>query len=190
MALATGTIAERQWGRTLGGFGVHGVTGQLTLASDGKRYMIAFAGGAVVGAVSPVQSDAAVRVALTGGLISSTQVADIARRQQAAPHRDEIDLIAELARLAPDQTLRLRRRTVLQRAARTFAVERGDYVLDEQTTIPIVPGCELDFRSVIYHGARQNLSDVRLGGELALFGVWFRLQPSAFEAQLLSYLYF
>jgi tetratricopeptide (TPR) repeat protein len=181
VARATGTLAERQWGRTIGQLGLSGATGQLTLTSDAKRYVIAFSGGAVIGATSPLQSDAAVRVALTGGLISSTQVADIARRQQAAPQRDEIDLITELARLQPDQTLRLRRRTVLQRAARTFAVERGDYVLDDRITIPIVPGCELDFRSVIYFGARQNLSDVRLGGELALFGAWFRLQPSAFE---------
>ena len=179
--LARGTVADRPWGRTLGALGLHGLTGQLTLAADGKRYQIAFTGGAVVGAMSPLATDAAVRVALTGGLLSSTQVADIARRQAAAPERDEIDLISELLRIAPDQSMRLRRRAIAQRAARTFAVDRGEFVVDDQITLPVVPGSELDVRSIIYLGARQNLSEIRLAGDLDQIGGWFRLQPSALE---------
>ena len=179
--LARGTVADRPWGRTLGALGLHGLTGQLTLSADGKRYQIAFAGGAVVGAVSPLATDAAVRVALTSGLLSSTQVADIARRQAAAPERDEIDLISELLRIAPDQSMRLRRRAIAQRAARTFAVDRGEFVVDDQITLPVVPGSELDVRSIIYLGARQNLSEARLAGDLERIGGWFRLQPSALE---------
>ena len=179
--VARGSVADRPWGRTLATLGLRGFTGQLALLSDGKRYQVAFAEGAVVSASSPLVSDAAVRVALTGGLISSTQVNEIARRQAASPGRDEIELLSELLRLAPDQTMRLRRRTIAQRAARTFSVDRGEFVIDDQIVLPVVPGSEIDVRSVIYLGARQNLTEARLAADLAVFGGWFRLQPSAIE---------
>lgn len=179
--LARGSVSDRPWGRTLGTLGLRGFTGQLTLAADGKRYQIAFAGGAVVGAASPLASDAAVRIALTGGLISSTQVAEIARRQAAAPERDEIEVLSELLRIGPEQSMRLRRRTIAQRAARSFSIDRGEFVLDDRIAVPVAAGSEIDVRSVIYLGARQNLSEARLAGDLAAIGVWFRLQPSAIE---------
>ncbi|MBA3541099.1 MAG: DUF4388 domain-containing protein, partial [Deltaproteobacteria bacterium] len=151
--LARGAVADRPWGRTLGALGARGLTGQLTLTADGKRYPVAFRDGAVVGALSLLASDAAIRIALTGHLVTSTQVAEIARHQAAAPTRDEIELIAEHARLAPEQALKLRRRVVAQRAARTFSVERGEFVVEDRVTIPVVPGAELDIRAVIYLGA-------------------------------------
>ncbi|HEU0030858.1 MAG TPA: J domain-containing protein [Kofleriaceae bacterium] len=179
--LARGTIADRPWGRTVGTLGLRGVTGQLTLASDGKRYHIGFSYGAIVGAHSPLAADAAVRIALTGGLVSSTHAADVARRMAAAPERDEIDVIAELVRLTPEQAIRLRRRCVAQRAARTFSIDRGEFVIDEEITVPCIAGSELDIRAVIYLGARQYLSEARLASDLGKFGIWFRLRPEAFE---------
>ena len=179
--IARGSVGDRPWGRTLGTLGLRYFTGHLALLSDGKRYQIAFSEGAVVGAASPLASDAAVRVALTGGLISSTQVSEIARRQAASPGRDEIEVLSELLHLAPDQTMRLRRRTIAQRAARTFAIDRGEFVIDDEIALPVVDGSAIDVRSVIYLGARQNLSEARLAGDLALLGVWFRLLPSAIE---------
>src|SRR5437660_7454519 len=107
--LARGTVADRPWGMTFGALGLRGLTGQLTVTADGKPYCVAFEQGAVVGAASPVANDAAVRIALTMHLVTSTQVADIARRMAGAPDRDEIDVIAEAARLGPDQAMRLRR---------------------------------------------------------------------------------
>lgn len=177
--LARGTLADRPWGRTLGTLAQRVFTGQLTLGADGKRYEIAFLGGAVAGAGSPLASDFAVRIAMTGGLLSSTQVSDIVRRQAAAPHREELELIAETLRLAPEQTLRLRRRVIAQRAARTFSVDRGEFVIDDQITVPVVEGSELDVRGIIFFGARSNFSETRLSAELALFGSWYRLRPEA-----------
>ena len=177
--LARGTTADRPWGRTLAALAQRGFSGQLNLAAEGKRYAIAFADGAVAGATSPLAIDAAVRVAMTSGLLSSTQVSEIVRRQAAAPQRDEIEVLAEAIRLAPDQTLRLRRRTIAQRAARTFAVERGDFTLEDHYTLPIISGSELDVRGVVYYGARQNFSDGRLATELAHLGSWFRIRPDA-----------
>lgn len=177
--LARGSLADRPWGRTLGALALRGVTGQVTLAADGKRFAIAFVQGAVAGAVSPLASDAAVRVAMTAGLISSTQVAEIARRQAAAPQHDEVDLVCELARLPPDHAMRLRRRVNAQRAARTFSPDRGDFVITDQVGIPTSPGAELDVRAVIYLGARANLADARLEAELAQMGSWFVLKAAA-----------
>ena len=180
--LARGTVFDRPWGRTLGALGLRGLSGQLTLtAADGKKYEIAFANGAIVGAASPIASDAAVRVALTGGLVSTTQVAEIARMQAASPGRDEVELIADHLRIGADQAMRLRRRTIAQRAARTFSVDKGDFVVNDEIKLRVVAGSELDVRTVIYLGARQNLSETRLAAELGLFGTWFRLKPEAFE---------
>ncbi|MBL0218910.1 MAG: DnaJ domain-containing protein [Myxococcales bacterium] len=179
--LARGTVLDRPWGRTLGALAIRGLTGQINVISDGKVYQVGFHGGAVCGAHSPLASDSAVRIALTGSLLSSTQVADIVRHQQANPQRDEIELIMELARLAPEQSMRLRRRSIAQRAARTFSLERADFVVEDHITVRFVPGSELDIRSVIYLGARQFLSESRLNGELGQLGGWFQLKPELDE---------
>lgn len=177
--LARGTVLDRPWGRSLSTLAMRGLTGQVNVHDHGKVYQIGFHGGIVVGAHSPLGSDAAVRVALTGGLISSTQVADIVRRQAANPGRDEIELIAELARLAPDQAMRLRRRVIAQRASRSFALDHGEFIVEDRITVPIIRGSELDIRSVVYLGARQFLSEGRLNGEIGQFGAWFQLRPEA-----------
>ncbi|HET9621492.1 MAG TPA: DUF4388 domain-containing protein, partial [Kofleriaceae bacterium] len=176
--LARGTITDRPWGRTLAALGLRGVTGQLALIADGKRFVIGFERGAVVAATSPLTSDAAVRVALTNHLVSSSQVPEISRRQAMAPERDEIDVIAELARLGPEHALRLRRRVIAQRAARTFSCVQGDFVVADRSELAVLDGCALDIRAVIYMGARANLSEHRLASELDQLGSWFKLKPA------------
>src|SRR5512140_143268 len=176
--LVRGSVADRPWGRTFAALGLRGVTGQLTLIAESRRFLVAFESGAVVAAASPLASDAAVRVALTSHLVSSSQVPEISRRQAAAPERDEIDLIAELARLGPDHALRLRRRVIAQRAARTFSINHGEFVITDEIELMILPGCELDVRAVIYMGARTNLSELRLATELDQLGSRFRLKPA------------
>src|SRR4051794_19361330 len=75
--LARGQITDRPWGRTLGALALRGLTGQVNVYADGKAYAIAFNQGVVAGAHSPLANDSAVRVAMTGGLVSSTQVNDL-----------------------------------------------------------------------------------------------------------------
>jgi hypothetical protein len=177
--LARGRITDRPWGKTLGTLALRGLTGQLNLFADGRAYAIGFNQGVIVGAASPLPNDNAVRIALTGGLVSSTQVNELSRRLAAAAGRDEVDVIAELTRLPADQAQRLRRRVVAQRAARTFSIENGDFVIEDRITVPVVPGSELDIRSIVYLGARSNLSDQRLEAELATFGNFFKLKADA-----------
>ena len=42
--------------------------------------------------------------------------------------------------LAPEQVQELKTRVLVQRAARTFAIDRGDFTIDEAITIPLMIG--------------------------------------------------
>jgi len=179
--LARGSVTDRPWGLTFGALGVRGLSGELAVVADGKTYRVAFDGGVIVGAHSPLASDSAVKVALTANLITSTQVPDITRRMAASPGRDDVELLAEIARLQPDHAHRLRRRLVANRAARAFSIERGDFTVEDTFTLPIYPGCELDIRTACYLGAKNNLSEERMGAELDALGGRFQLKPDAVE---------
>ncbi len=179
VVLAQGQVRDRPWGQTLGALGLRGLTGQVTLRAVDKDYAIAFDLGGVIGAWSPNAADSAPRVALTNHLLSSSQVSTIARRIAAQPDRDEVEIVAEMARLSADQIEMLRSKLVAQRAARTFSVDDGEFTVEDEITIPVIPGSGLDIRSVVYLGARMNLSEQRLAGALRPFGAYFRLRADA-----------
>jgi len=179
--LTRGAVLDRPWGQTLSALAMRALTGEVTIHAERKPYLIAFHQGIVVAASSPLQSDAAVRVALTGHLVSSTQVSEIVRKQTASPGREEIEVLAEAARLGPDQAMRLRRRVVAQRAARTFSLEKGEFVVDDTITLPIYEGAALDIRTVVYLGAKAYLSETRLNNDLGQLGSWFQVKPEAIE---------
>ncbi|MEJ7602822.1 MAG: DUF4388 domain-containing protein [Kofleriaceae bacterium] len=171
MELARGSVSDRPWGQTLAALGLRGLSGQLVLAAeDGKRYSIAFERGAVVGASSPLPTDSVIRVALTNHLISSSQVAEISRKLASHPDRDEFDVMVEATGLASEQAFRLRQRLIAQRAARTFSIERGEFIVDDTVTIPVVAACAVDIRAIVYLGVRLNLSDQRLLDDLRQLG--------------------
>ena len=180
--LVRGQIVDRPWGLTFGQLGLREITGQLTVhAADGRDYRVAFQQGAIVGATSPQAADAVTRIAMTSGLISSTQVGTIAKQIAATPEIDDIALLAAAARLLPEQIAKLRRRVIAQRAARTFSVETGSFIVDEDITIPIAPDAAVDVRAVVLQGARMNLSELRLISELRNLGSHFTLGETAFD---------
>ncbi|HEY0189962.1 MAG TPA: DUF4388 domain-containing protein, partial [Kofleriaceae bacterium] len=152
-------MTDRPWGMTLGAIASRRHTGQLTVDADGKRYAIAFSAGAVIAAASPVPADGLARIALTGQLITGGQVGELNRRFAAQPERDEVEIFAEHMGLTPEQVLKLRLRAVSQRAARTFALERGRFVIDDRVALPVTPGVAIDVRQVIYLGARSHLPE-------------------------------
>ncbi|MBA2539534.1 MAG: hypothetical protein H0V17_07865 [Deltaproteobacteria bacterium] len=178
--LVRGQISDRPWGLTFGQLGLREITGQLTVhAVDGRDYRVAFERGAVVGATSPQPTDSATRIAMTSGLISSSQVANVARQIAATPEIDEIALLASACRLSPEQVSKLHRRVIAQRAARTFSVESGAFVVEDEITIAMAPEAAVDVRAVVYQGARMNLSEVRLLTELKTLGSHFTLGETA-----------
>jgi Tetratricopeptide repeat len=176
-----GSVTDRPWGLTLGAIALRRHTGQLTIESDNKRYCIAFDNGAFVAASSPMAADAIARVALTNHFITSTQVPDLTRRLAQAPDRDEVDVLAEAIRFSPEQVLKLRHRVVAQRAARTFSLERGEFVLDGRIALPVFAGVAVDHRHAIYLGVRTNLSEQRLLDDLRQLGTHFMLKPEALD---------
>ncbi|MBL0213053.1 MAG: DnaJ domain-containing protein [Myxococcales bacterium] len=179
--LVQGEVRDRPWGQTLGALGLRGLTGQLTLRAEDRDYAIAFDLGGVIGAWSANAADSAPRVALTNHLLSSSQVAAIARRIAAQPERDEVEVVAEMARLTPEQVETLREKLVAQRAARTFSVDVGEFTVEDEVTIPVIPGPGLDIRTVVYLGARMNLSEQRLTNGIRHFGAYFQLKADAIE---------
>jgi len=180
--LVRGLISDRPWGLTFGQFGLREITGELTVhGGDGRDYRVAFEHGAIVGATSPQPADAVTRIAMTSGLISSSQVGTVAKQIAATPEIDEIALLAAAARLVPDQIATLRRRVIAQRAARTFSVEAGAFVVDETITLAVAPDAAVDVRAVVLQGARMNLSELRLVAELRALGSHFTLGESAME---------
>ena len=131
-----GSIADRTWGLTFGQFGLRQVTGTLTVqALDGRAYKVAFDQGSIIGAVSPQVADSAARVALTAGLVTSTQVATLQKQIVSRASEDDVDVLIEVCKLDPIKALKLRRQTTTQRAARTFSIENGSFALDDQLTI-------------------------------------------------------
>jgi len=176
MVLVRGTLTDRPWGATLAAIGLSGTNGQLTLRADGKVYQLAFAHGVLVGATSPAPADTLQRVALANHLIAPASVATATRIVGRA---DDIDKFTDASGLTGVAALQFKRRVLVQRAARTFAVERGDYVVEDRITIPTLSGVEVDVRAAIYLGMRLNLSQQRLTDDLRQLGSCFVLRPEA-----------
>ena len=168
-----GSIGHEPWGTTLASLGAAGKTGQLALhASDGKTYRIAVVHGVVVGAASPLSADAVPRIALAARMIPSALAKGLGKT-------DDLERIARLAELTGAQVQELKRRVIIQRAGRTFAVDAGDYELEDTITIPTLLGVEVDIRTVIYQGMRMNMSQARLTKTLRRVGTRFVLRPEA-----------
>ncbi len=169
-----GAIADRPWGTTLHGLGAAGARGELTLHSaGGPQHRVAFDGNLVIGATSPLSVDSLARVALAAKLISAVEARGLRRVENA-------DRFGDAARLTPAQLAELKRRTLIQRVARTFSVDIGHYVVTDPITVPVFSGVAVDIRAAIYRGMRMNVSQHRLTRTLRqVGGTRFVLRPGA-----------
>jgi hypothetical protein len=166
------------WGVTVARLGLQRFTGQIRMDPAHPQHCIAFDRGFIVGATSPLATDSVTRVALTGHLITANQVPEIQKRLAAAAGRDEADMLAEAARIGAERAVALRRRLVMQRAARTFSLDTS-YSVEERITIPRHATCEVDVRAVVFAGALGHLSPERLAQDLRQLAARFKLAPKA-----------
>lgn len=177
-----GNVSDRPWGLTLAALSLDRVTAELLLRDDaGKEYRIAFVDGTIVGAASPATADTPLRVALTTGMIGTAQANELkVRLKRVRGEREQVAVIAELARFSAERTDRLREAIVERCAARTFAVDNGSYAVEDRVAHVGIEA-RVDVRAVVYVGVRMNLSDQRLAYDLRQLGSWFVLKPKTVD---------
>ncbi|MEZ4398551.1 MAG: DnaJ domain-containing protein [Kofleriaceae bacterium] len=177
MIVATGAIADRPLPRTFATIAARRFTGELTIDAGGRRYRIDWRDGAVVGAASPHPADSAAKIAITLGVLSSTQAGEVARVIADNPGCDEVEVVAKVARLTSDMVGRLARRLVATRAARIFTVDAGEFQLDDSPPLAAVQ--PVDARWVMYSGVRMHYSIDRLHQEVAAMASAIQLVAGA-----------
>ena len=181
-------MLDRPWGQTLGTVGMRKLDAQITLTTDdGKMYAIAFVGGAIVASASPLPNDSVTRVALTSHYVSPMQVNEITRRLGTEKDRDEVEVVAEAGKLNTEHTATLRRRLLIQRAARTFAIDRATFAIEDEISLRLSPGFAVPLGAVIFHGVRMNLSEQRLVEDMRELGTSFHLKLSTTDMDLAGY---
>jgi len=173
-----GTVAQRPWAATLAELGLGGTSGQLTLRANGRTYRVAFSHGVVVGAASPLAVDSVSRIALAHRMITPLKAQAILRALGRAGVED-IEKFAEATELPAPAVQLLKRRVIIQRTARTFEVEAGEYTIEDRIAIPVVVGVEVDVRAAIAFGVRKYQSTERLYADLRSLGTRFALRPDA-----------
>ena len=176
-----GRTEDGPWALVLAALGQAGRTGQLTVRAPGadKIYAIAFAHGVVVGATSPMAVDSVARIAAAMKL--PPVPSDVRRGGGFARSNadSELDAYLAAAHLAPEQVKALKRRILVQRAARTFAIERGTYIFHTRVAIPVMLGVEVDVRAVVFRGALFHLDGGRIAAEFSGSAVRFALADGA-----------
>ncbi|HTE53399.1 MAG TPA: DnaJ domain-containing protein [Kofleriaceae bacterium] len=184
MEVAQGRVTDRPFARTVYTIAAQRFTGDLVLREGERRYKTSWEDGRVVAAESAAPADSPGRVALSAGLVTSTEVSAAIDAMARTPGSDPLHVLSELTRLKPDQVATLKRRLLAQRAARAFALPDAAYVLDNARSLradPDVPA--LDARWLVYFGVRTHYTIDRLEREMTgLLDRGFRLADDALAA--------
>ena len=157
--------------------GRNGTSAQLTVRiADEKVFAIVLANGKVVGATSPMAVDSVQRIAASLALPSAGPMREIKPRGNI-----DTELIAYAAAtsLEAHQLEKLKRRMIIQRAARTFTLERAAWEVDARITVPAILGAEVDVRAIVFAGARMHLDVGRIAAEFSAGGARFAIADGA-----------
>ena len=177
MIVAEGSVADRPLPRTFATIAARSFTGEMIVTAGGREYRVGWRDGAVVSATSPHPADSAAKIAVTLGVLSSTQAGEVARVIAANPGCDEVEVVARVARLTTDMVGRLGRRLVATRAARVFAVDNGSFALDDAPPMSAI--APVDPRWVTYSGVRAHYTIDRLHREVASLAVAIQVPADA-----------
>ena len=174
-----GRVEDAPWALTLAALGRSGRTGQITVRTAiGKVHAIAFSKGSLIGASSPLAVDTVARIA-TSLHLPAAAVMHSGPKRRPTGEDPEVEAYVIAAKLTPEQIKELKHRLLVQRAARTFAIEKGTYTVEDRVTIPIVLGVAVDVRAVVFAGALLHLAAERMAAELAGVGSRFAFADSA-----------
>jgi hypothetical protein len=178
MEVVRGRIEDGPWSLVLAELGRNGLAGQLTIRAAGKVHALAFAHGSIVGATSPMAVDSVARIAAGMQL----PVLPMRDRGLARGHVDrELETFVKATKLTPDLVKKLERRILIQRAARTFAIERGTYEISSRISIPVMLGVDVDVRAVVLAGA-LHLDTARIVAGFSGGGARYSLGDAPLEA--------
>ncbi len=165
-----GGVDDRPWGLTVAAMWLGELTGRVVVRARDDELAVVFERGNVVAATSSCACDSVVAIGAAAGIIPRAHV-DALRRQLAATRdADEIDVAASYLGMPQYAALRFRRLVVAHRAARTFMLEGGEFVIDDR---PERGECLVDTRAVVYRGARYMLSERQLIAQLVAIGTQF-----------------
>ncbi|ACY19236.1 heat shock protein DnaJ domain protein [Haliangium ochraceum DSM 14365] len=178
--VSRGHVSDRPFARSIYWIAAKQFTGELVMTQDGQSCRLAWEHGLIVAADSDVPSDSFARVALTAGLVTSTQISAVIR-EVTLSRRGQLEVLREVARLSPEQVNTIEKRAFAQRALRIFALERASFVLDNELSLARDPDLPtLSVRWLLYQGVRTHYSEERLRKEMsAVDGMRFRLAASA-----------
>jgi curved DNA-binding protein CbpA len=166
MSLVFGSLSRR------------GFSGVLTIDAGGQRYRVGWHEGAVIAGESAHPADSVVKLAITLGMITSTQAGAVSQALAAASERDELGVLAEVTGLAPDVLARLARRLVGARAARALAPVEGEFIVTDE--VPAGAGVvPIDARWILYTGIRHHFTLERLAREVTGLASSIRLRADA-----------
>ncbi|HUQ03433.1 MAG TPA: DnaJ domain-containing protein [Kofleriaceae bacterium] len=173
--VSQGSLSEYSAPRLFAALAGRAFTGEMVVAAGGREFRVAWEGGAIVGARSPHPADSAAKIAVTLGVLSSTQAGEVARLLASTPGHDEVDVVSQVARLSTELIGRLVRRIAGARASRALSPDAGEFtVLDELPYWGNV--APVDARWVLYNGIRTHLTIERIARELATLGDMFVLR--------------
>jgi len=174
-----GGVGDRPWGQTLGALWLGELTGHLTVRIGDDELEVVFERGNVVAAVSPYARDSVPAIGVAAGLVPRAEVDGLRRLLAAQLWRDPIEVVAESLGMPAYIALRLRRSVLVQRAARTFALGSGQFIVADLPHSDTATSCMVDTRAVVYAGALRVLDKRALIDQLAALGTRFQLEDHA-----------
>ena len=176
--LSSSPFPEHGWGAKLAELGWQHFTGELRVQVESSWYWISLANGAVMNAASPAPQDTATRIATSMHVITDKQAHKVALAAAADLRRDELELIATIAKMSDLDRDTFEAEVIVRRAARTFAIATGKLTTATVTTLPKTRFA-IPVQAVIFVGARLHMAADALARDLRELGTFFKLAPDA-----------
>ncbi len=171
MKVASGSVADRPFARTVFSLASKRFTGDLVMLHKRRETKVVWANGQIVAAESSSAADGLGRQALTHGFVNSSILGIFVQKLAENPEQDRVALLSELGNLTPEQGVTLKHHVLVRSASRIFALEGATFEIDNEPSMATDPDLPaLDVRWLIYFGLRTHYSIERLTSELAVLG--------------------